>query len=260
MILKKYIYFLIFFAALQASLFAQSIPDSSFTMRLENFDEKIYKQAETTYTIETPNIDFRLPETATQTTVKSLVSNGKKFIYLKSKNRKFRKPPSGKDLSDSYLLTMRDSNIKSAAAKLKKSSNIIKSTSQFVYDRIKNKKIGIPLIPANSIYKNRSGDCTEHAVLTVSLLRSMGIPSRAVVGVFLAPKFSAKKNILVYHMWAEAFYEGGWRIVDATRPWRKRSNVYIAFAYHDLITATPLKYLSQMSGIYGMKIKYLKGK
>lgn len=54
-----------------------------------------------------------------------------------------------------------------------------------------------------SILKTKKGDCNEHAVLAVSLLRSLGIPSRVAVGVV----FSA--GYFYYHAWVEA-YVGEW--------------------------------------------------
>ncbi len=251
--MRKTASFILTFLFLSGAAFSQTVPASSFTMELKNFSDKIYSQKKTTFLIETPDIDFRFPSTSTQKTLKTVNRNGKRFISLQTGTTRLNDKPGPSMLSDSYLLTLKDEDIINASKKLA-GSDPVKNVSQFVYNHIKDKKLGIPVIPAAAIFKNRSGDCTEHAVLTVSLLRAMRIPSRAVVGVILAHEFLGKRNVLVYHMWAEAYIKGQWVLLDSTRPGVHNENLYIAFAYHSLKTESPLQYLSQMSRIYGMKI------
>jgi transglutaminase-like putative cysteine protease len=61
---------------------------------------------------------------------------------------------------------------------------------------------------AKEILKNREGDCSEHTVITVALLRALGIPARAAVGIMYA------NGIFAYHMWPEV-YVGRWIGLDA---------------------------------------------
>lgn len=61
---------------------------------------------------------------------------------------------------------------------------------------------------AKEILKNREGDCSEHTVLTVALLRAAGIPARAAVGIMYA------RGIFAYHMWPEV-YVGQWVGLDS---------------------------------------------
>ena len=61
---------------------------------------------------------------------------------------------------------------------------------------------------AREILKNRKGDCSEHTVLTVALLRAAGIPARAAVGIMYA------RGIFAYHMWPEV-YAGQWIDLDS---------------------------------------------
>ncbi len=106
--------------------------------------------------------------------------------------------------------------------------------------------------------ENRSGDCTEHAVLTTSLFRAMGIPARAVMGMILVPEMSGQRDVMVYHMWTEVFCKGSWRIADSTRAGKVSGNRYIAFCYHDLKTEMPVEYMNAMSSIYGLRVIYIK--
>ncbi len=61
---------------------------------------------------------------------------------------------------------------------------------------------------AKEVLRNREGDCSEHTVLTVALLRAAGIPARAAVGIMYGG------GIFAYHMWPEA-YVGRWIGLDA---------------------------------------------
>jgi len=61
---------------------------------------------------------------------------------------------------------------------------------------------------AKEILKNRKGDCSEHTVLTVALLRAAGIPARAAVGIMYG------RGIFAYHMWPEV-YAGQWVGLDS---------------------------------------------
>jgi len=61
---------------------------------------------------------------------------------------------------------------------------------------------------AREILKNLEGDCSEHTVLTVALLRAAGIPARAAVGIMYA------RGIFAYHMWPEV-YAGRWIGLDS---------------------------------------------
>jgi len=63
---------------------------------------------------------------------------------------------------------------------------------------------------ALDVYRTRAGDCTEHSLLTVALLRASGIPARTVVGL----AYSESDGAFVGHMWTEA-YIGQWRSLDA---------------------------------------------
>jgi len=61
---------------------------------------------------------------------------------------------------------------------------------------------------ALSVLKNKAGDCTEHAILTATLMRAAGIPSRIEAGlVYLNDRF-------YFHAWNRIFL-GRWITVDS---------------------------------------------
>ncbi|PRQ01250.1 transglutaminase-like domain-containing protein [Enhygromyxa salina] len=67
---------------------------------------------------------------------------------------------------------------------------------------------------ASEVLQNGAGDCTEHAVLVVALMRAAGIPARAVDGIVFASD-KGGSGMAGYHAWAEIWL-GQWIGVDAT--------------------------------------------
>lgn len=63
---------------------------------------------------------------------------------------------------------------------------------------------------ALDVYRTRTGDCTEHSLLTTAVLRAAGIPARPVVGL----AYSEHDHAFVGHMWVEAYVDR-WRTLDA---------------------------------------------
>ena len=141
--------------------------------------------------------------------------------------------------------------------KFAESNNPLGDVTVFVYEYITNKIEGIPIVSAREVLRSRTGDCTEHAVLTVALLRALGIPARAVVGMILAERFHGAANVFVFHMWAEALIGGRWVVADSTRPGRFDYNRYIAFSYHNLRAEMPLEYLRAVSSIQNLSVRYV---
>ncbi len=67
---------------------------------------------------------------------------------------------------------------------------------------------------ASDILDTMKGDCTEHALLAVSMLRALGIPARRVDGVVYL-KNDDNVPALYWHEWVEA-YVGEWTQLDPT--------------------------------------------
>jgi transglutaminase-like putative cysteine protease len=67
---------------------------------------------------------------------------------------------------------------------------------------------------ASDILRTMKGDCTEHALLSVAMLRALGIPSRRVDGVVYL-KNEDGVPALYWHEWVEAFV-GEWTQLDPT--------------------------------------------
>jgi transglutaminase-like putative cysteine protease len=233
----------------------------NYHVAVKNFRPSIYTDETSLFRCTSTGEGFTLPPTTCQKIISKRESDGRTTIIIRtgpvSPGPTAAQDAPGRFLADTRFLNLSSSDITGAAARLKKEKDPVSAVERFVYGRITDKTTGIPLLPAAQVCRLGRGDCTEHAVLAVALLRSMGIPARAVVGMYLADEFQGVKNSFVYHMWAESHTGGRWRLVDATRPGEERCNRYIAFAYHNLKTETPLAYLKAVSAIQDLSVEYL---
>jgi len=73
---------------------------------------------------------------------------------------------------------------------------------------------------ASVVARERSGDCTEYAVLTTALARAQGVPARLMIGVVLVEYTHGVQA--VGHAWTEVWREsqlsgqaGHWQVIDA---------------------------------------------
>ncbi len=84
---------------------------------------------------------------------------------------------------------------------------------QHVWKKMRFSPFSTQLIPATTIARKLEGDCTEHAVLLCTLLRSQGIPARVAAGFV----YVAEGPAFAPHMWVEALVEEEWMPLDSTR-------------------------------------------
>ncbi len=68
-------------------------------------------------------------------------------------------------------------------------------------------------MPSDWVLENKRGTCDEYSNLLIALLRSMGIPSRAVVGYAYS---SPGDNVIRPHSWVEVLTNRGWVEADPT--------------------------------------------
>ncbi len=74
---------------------------------------------------------------------------------------------------------------------------------------IKGASLSKGYLSAIEVYEQRVGDCTEYSVLTSALLKSLGIPTRLVMGlVYVDGKFG-------FHSWLD-YWADGWYSIDPT--------------------------------------------
>lgn len=217
---------------------------------------RIARESLTDYLVSSAEESFSLPGTPFQEIMKSEKTGARRSILIRcGPARRINDAPSGAELADTQFLNLENPEIRRIAKKLQGAKDPIDAVERFVNRYIVEKSYGIPLMNAVNILKARSGDCTEHTVLSVAILRAMGIHTRAVVGMVFAEQFEGRNNVFVFHMWAEAHREGGWRLVDSANPGGKIPNRYIAIAAHSLRTEAPLSYLKAIAAIRELRVE-----
>jgi hypothetical protein len=77
---------------------------------------------------------------------------------------------------------------------------------------IVKKSLTLAFAGLGEILTEREGDCTEHALLMVALLRRAGVPSRLAYGLILT------ESGFIGHAWVEAYGVGGWHWLDPSFP------------------------------------------
>ncbi len=83
-----------------------------------------------------------------------------------------------------------------------------KNLNQWVFNYLKQEPV-ISVPSAIQVLKMKKGDCNEHAVLLLALLRTAGIPSREVAGVVY------QNGYFFYHAWVEVYFNK-WIPIDPT--------------------------------------------
>ena len=83
---------------------------------------------------------------------------------------------------------------------------------QLVDRYIQNKSLAYGFAGLEEVLSKREGDCTEHALLLVALLRKSGIPSRLAYGLILT------EIGFIGHAWVEAYGGGRWNWLDPSFP------------------------------------------
>lgn len=73
------------------------------------------------------------------------------------------------------------------------------------------------IVPAAQVAGTLEGDCKDYAVLTAAMFRAAGMPSRTAMGLLYVDAPHSARPYLGFHMWAEAWIDGRWVPLDATR-------------------------------------------
>jgi hypothetical protein len=130
---------------------------------------------------------------------KTELSPDKRDVFLKPDRFVQSDAPEIKAVADSLQKATRDDNWVLA-----------RSVAAWVDAHITRKNMEQGYASALDVYRTRTGDCTEHSLLTTALLRAAGIPARPVVGL----AYSERDKAFVGHMWVEAYVDQ-WRTLDA---------------------------------------------
>lgn len=126
-----------------------------------------------------------------------------------------------------------DVDIRMLANELKRTT--VRDTVRAIFDWVRSnlRYAGYVADDLGALYalKERRGDCTEYAYLVVALARANGIPARMVGGYVTDNNIALRAE--AYHNWAEVFFDGAWRLVDAQKEnWLSPAQQYIAFRFY----------------------------
>ena len=66
---------------------------------------------------------------------------------------------------------------------------------------------------ASVVASQRSGDCTEYAVLTAALARALGMSAKVIIGTVIVEQNDSVNAF--GHAWTEVWQDGQWHIVDS---------------------------------------------
>jgi transglutaminase-like putative cysteine protease len=123
-------------------------------------------------------------------------------------------PPEAADLAPNALIQSDDSRIKQLLPQIQGAAEDpwqwALSCEAFVAQAIENKQLTEAFLTAAEVADSRTGDCTEHAVLTAALCRAHGMPARVATGLV------AYQDIFAFHMWNEVWIGDRWMPIDAT--------------------------------------------
>ncbi len=126
-------------------------------------------------------------------------------------------PSGGKYLKTSIIVESDNPEIKSLAARILQNETdaylAAKKINAWVYQTLK-KDYGASADRATDVLRQLRGDCTEHSLLAVSLMRASGIPARRIDGVIYMEN-EDKVPALYWHEWVEV-YVGEWVQMDPT--------------------------------------------
>ncbi len=126
-------------------------------------------------------------------------------------------PAGGTNLKSTIIVESDNPEIQQAAKKIvgaeKDAYAAAKKIVQWVYQSM-GKDYGASADRASDVLRQMRGDCTEHSLLSVALLRASGIPAKRVDGVVYLVNEDGVPA-LYWHEWVEA-YVGEWTQMDPT--------------------------------------------
>ncbi|MDP1831273.1 MAG: transglutaminase-like domain-containing protein [Geothrix sp.] len=87
---------------------------------------------------------------------------------------------------------------------------LARRVNAFVFEWIADKDFSVGFASALEVCRQPRGDCTEHGVLAVALLRRLGVPARGVTG------WVGLGELLGLHFWVEVRLKDRWVSLDPT--------------------------------------------
>ncbi|MDP2875369.1 MAG: transglutaminase-like domain-containing protein [Holophaga sp.] len=136
-------------------------------------------------------------------------------------------------LAQSPLLQFRDPLFDGLVARLRAPKQatrwqLAQAVNRFVFDWISEKDYTVGFASALEVVRRPKGDCTEHGVLAVALLRRLGVPARGAVG------WIGTAGIMGLHFWVEVNLNDRWIPIDPTFNEAPASTLHLKLGTTDL--------------------------
>lgn len=122
---------------------------------------------------------------------------------------------------------------------------LAQAVTDFVFQFIRDKDYSVGFASALEVCKNPKGDCTEHGVLAIALLRKLGVPARGVLG------WVALDRMMGMHFWVEVKLGTRWLPVDPTLDEAPASAFHVALGSTDLADLGSLGWDHLMTALGG---------
>lgn len=116
---------------------------------------------------------------------------------------------------------------KQAVAGAKDAWTAARRINRFVNQHLENKTLAHAFASASEAYTDKSGDCTEHAVLFSALAKIAGIPTKLVTGLVYV---SGSNPSFGYHEWVEVWLGSRWHPMDPTFNQETADPTHVKFA------------------------------
>lgn len=167
--------------------------------------------------------------------------------------------PADADRRPNSLVQSDDPRIVAIASKVVPNSTdaweIAVGLEKWVHENLALKNYSQAFASAADVAESLEGDCSEHAVLLVALLRAREIPARGAAGLVYVEQDQA----FGYHMWTEAYIRDRWIPLDATLGQRGIGGGHLKMLDTNLDGATAIGSLLPIVQVLGrLKVQVLE--
>lgn len=125
--------------------------------------------------------------------------------------------------------------------------DLARRVNTFVFEWITEKDVSVDFASALEVCRRPRGDCTEHGVLAVALLRRLGVPARGVTG------WVGLGELMGVHFWVEVRLQDRWIPIDPTFDQAPASALRVKLGESDLADLGSLLWEGAASDLSGVQ-------
>ncbi|MDD9891979.1 MAG: transglutaminase-like domain-containing protein [Gammaproteobacteria bacterium] len=162
-------------------------------------------------------------------------SEHKKLVVLPNQPAAESRPERSALLQSSFYVDYQEPPVQQMADEFLQQRNpelpLWQDLEQFVAGSFvgNNDQSGIDL--ASQVATRRAGDCTEYAVISTAIARSLGVPAQVVLGAVVVLDGQGETADAFGHAWTELETEDGWILLDAALASLPQNSLYYLADY-----------------------------